>query len=92
MRHHILCTQARTKLKTDETSVRQNSYIILISVVWFRSYDSENLNVESGMLCSCENVIGMNFYTVFFAPGLIIRDVKGKLRQELRAWCVVDIS
>ena len=73
MRHHILCTQARTKLKTDETSVRQNSYIIL---------DSENLNVESGMLCSCENVMGMNFYTVLFAPGLIIGDEKGKLRQE----------
>ena len=82
MRHHILCTQARTKLKTDETSVRQNSYIILISEVWFRSYDSENLNVESGMLCSCENVMVMNFYTVLFAPGLIIGDEKGKLRQE----------
>ena len=65
MRHHILCTQARTKLKTDETSVRQNSYIILISEVWFRSYDFENLNVESGMLDSCKNVMGMGIFIQF---------------------------
>ena len=82
MRDHILCTQARTKLKTDETSVRQNSYIILISEVWFRSYDSENLNVASGMLGSCENVMGMNFYTVLSAPGPLIGDEKWKIRQE----------
>ena len=62
--------------------MRQNSYIILISVVWFRSYDSENLNVESGMLCSCENVMGMNFHIVFFADGLTNGDEKWKLRQE----------
>ena len=40
------------------------------------------LKVEHGMLGSCENVMGMNFYTVLSAPGPLIGDEKWKIRQE----------